>query len=141
MCLAALLWFWTGQLKTFNNEVITIPNGQLVNSRIQNFGQPDPSLKVVIDFGVSYESDVDLVRKVVSQAIKSIEDIMDDPPVEVLFLSMEDFYLKFSARFWVADYNIAWDKQLEATDKIFKALKEAKIEIPYPTQTVHLKKK
>ncbi len=128
------------KLKTFNNEVITIPNGQLANSKIQNYGQPDPSLKVVIDFGVSYESDVDLVRKVVNQTIKSMEDIMDDPPVEVLFLSMEDFYLKFSARFWVADYNMAWDKQLEATDKIFKALKEAKIEIPYPTQTIKLEK-
>lgn len=128
------------KLKTFNNEVITIPNGQLVNSRIQNYGKPDPSLKVVIDFGVSYESDVDMVRKVVSQTIKSIEGLMDDPPIEVLFLSMEDFYLKFSARFWVPDYNQAWDKQLEATDKIFRALKEAKIEIPYPTQTIKVEK-
>jgi small-conductance mechanosensitive channel len=84
---------------------------------------------------------VDLVRKVVSQAIKSMQDVMDDPPVEVLFLSMEDFYLKFSARFWVPDYNLAWEKQLEATDKIFYALKQAKIEIPYPIQTIHLKKK
>ncbi len=128
------------RLRTFNNEIITIPNGQLVNSRIQNFGQPDPSLKVVIDFGVNYESDVDLVRKVVSQVIKSMEGIMEDPPVEVLFLSMEDFYLKFSARFWVPDHNEAWGKKLEATDKIFKVLKEAKIDIPFPTQTVHVKK-
>jgi len=128
------------KLKTFNNEIITIPNGQLANSRIQNYGQPDPSLKVVIDFGVSYESDVDLVRKVVSQVIKTMEGIMNDSPVEVLFLSMEDFYLKFSARFWVPDHNQAWNKQLEATDKIFRALKEAKIEIPYPIQTVKLEK-
>ncbi len=129
------------KLKTFNNELITIPNGQLVNSRIQNFGQPDPSLKVIVDFGVSYESDIDLVRKVVSQTIKSMEDVMDEPAVEVLFLSMEDFYLKFSARFWVPDHSLAWEKQLEATDKIFKALKEAKIEIPFPIQTVYVKKK
>ncbi len=128
------------KLKTFNNEIITIPNGQLVNSRIQNYGQPDPSLKVSIDFGVNYNSDVDLVRKVVSQIIKSMDGIMDDPAVEVLFLSMGDSSLNFSARFWVPDHSEAWDKKLEATDKIFRALKEAKIDIPFPTQTVYVKK-
>ncbi len=129
------------KLKTFSNEIITIPNGQLANSRIQNYGQPDPSLKVIVDFSVAYKSDVDNVRKVVSQAIGSMEGIMQDPPVEVLFLSMEDFYLKFSARFWVPDHTYAWDKQLEATDKIFKTLKENSIEIPYPIQTIKLEKK
>ena len=128
------------RLRTFNNEIITIPNGQMVNSRIQNFGQPDPSLRIVIDFGVDYKSDVDRVKMVVSEIIKSMEEVMSDPPAEVLFLSMEDFYLKFSARFWVADHELAWGKKLEATDKIFKVLKDNKIEIPYPVQTIHVKK-
>ena len=70
-----------------------------------------------------------------------MENIMRDPLPEVLFLSMEDYYLKFSARFWVESYEYGWGKKLEATDKIFRALKEAKIKIPFPVQTVYLEKK
>ena len=128
------------RLKTHTNEVIIIPNGQLANSRIQNYGQPDPSLKIVIDFGVSYDSEVDLVRKVVHDAILTMTEIKTDASPEVLFVSMEDFYLKFSVRFWIADYGQAWSQKLEATDKIFSALKANKIDIPFPTQTIHLKK-
>lgn len=128
------------KLQTFNNELITIPNGQLANSRVQNFGKPDPKLKVTIDFGVSYDAEVDEVRRVIYEALSAMEGVMDDPPVEVLFLSLGDFALNFSARFWVADFNDAWAKQLEATDKIFKVLKANKIKIPYPTRTVHVKK-
>jgi len=128
------------KLRTFNNEIIIIPNGQLANSRLQNFGQPDPSLRITIDFGVGYESDVDLVRRIVGEAIRSLDGVMNDPPIEVLFLAMGDFALNFSARFWVNDFNIAWDKELEATDKIFRALKDTKINIPYPIQTIKLDK-
>lgn len=131
----------SAKLRTFDNELITVPNGQLANSRIQNYGQPDPSARVVVNFGVSYDSDVDTVRKTVHDTIMSIENInKEEKPPEVLFLSMEDFYLKFSARFWVYNHLKVWEKKLEATDKIFAALKEANIDIPFPTQTVHLKK-
>jgi len=129
------------KIRTFNNEIITVPNGQLAVSRIQNFAKPDLSHRLVIDFGVDYESDVDLVRKTVLEVVKNMEGIMEDPMAEVLFLSMEDYYLKFSARFWVSNYEDGWDKKLEATDKIFKALKDAKIDIPFPIQTVNVKKK
>lgn len=128
------------RLKTPNNEVIIIPNGQLANSRIQNFGQPDPSLKVVVDFGVGYSSDVDQVRKVVLDSIRTITNIKLDPAPEVLFLAMGESSLNFSARFWIADYGQAWGKKLEATDKIYRTLKANKIDIPFPTQTIHLKK-
>ncbi len=128
------------KMRTFDNELIIIPNGKLANSKIQNYSQPDLSARIVIDFGVDYSSDVGKVRKVVYDVLKGMDGIMEDPPVEVLFVSMEDFYLKFSARFWVANYNDVWPKKLEAVDRIFKALKENNISIPFPTQEIILKK-
>ncbi len=128
------------KIRTFDNELVILPNGKLANSKIQNYSQPDFSARVVVDFGVSYDVDVDMVKKIVLDELKTIKDLSEDHTIDVLFLSMEDFYLKFSARFWVPDYADAWDKKLEAVDKIFKALKKHNITIPYPTQEIIVKK-
>jgi len=130
----------SSRLKTANNELIIIPNGQLANSRIKNYNQPDPVLRVVIDFGVSYDSEIDKVRKVIHDVLQTIDNLMDDPAPDVIFVSMGDFTLNFQARFWVTDQSQAWNKKLEATNKIFAVLKENKIDIPYPTQTIYLQK-
>lgn len=127
------------KLRTFSNEIITIPNGQLANSRIQNFVYPSPPQRVQINFGVSYDTDVDSVRKIVHDVIMGMEGIdKEDRLPEVLFVEMGESALLFYARFWVADYEDEWKRKLEATDKIFRALRENNISIPYPTKTVHL---
>lgn len=129
------------KLRTFSNVLITIPNGQLANSRIQNYVQPSLPLRVEVPFGVSYDADVDYVRKVIHDVLKNMEGIDNEERLpEVLFISMEDYYLKLEARFWVSDYGDAWKQKLEATDKIFRALKKNNINIPFPTQTILLQK-
>ncbi len=125
------------KLRTADNEMIIIPNGQLANSRIQNFAKPSLAQRVVVNFGVSYDSEVDKVRKVVRDAILSIDDIDEEQkPPEVLFIGMGESSLDFSARFWISNYANAWEKKLEATDKIFATLSSNKIDIPYPTRTI-----
>lgn len=129
------------RLRTPDNELIIVPNGQLANSRVQNFAQPTLTQRVVIDFGVGYDSDVDAVRKAVYEALLTVDGVStDDKMPEVLFMSMEDFYLRFSARFWVDNYGDAFRSKIDATDKIFTALKKHKIDIPFPTHTVKMEK-
>ena len=129
------------KLVTFDNEVIYIPNGYLANSRVLNYARPDPKVRTRVFFGVEYGTDVDKVRKIVMDVITNMDDVMADPAPNVQFLEMGDFALKFRANFWVDQWNLAYDKKLEATEKIYNALRKAKIGIPFPTQTVYLKNK
>lgn len=128
------------KLRTFDNEVIIVPNGKLVDSQIENFGLPDPSARVVVEFGVEYGSDVDKVKKVIMAEIKKMKNIEKEPEPTVMFLMMADFSLNFSARFWVADYKDRFAKREEATCLFYKALNKNKIGIPFPTRTVYMKK-
>ena len=50
------------KIETWDGELITIPNGKLADSRILNFVQPEPKVRVVIDFGVEYGSDTSKVK-------------------------------------------------------------------------------
>ena len=127
------------KLKTYDNEVIFIPNGYLANAKIKNFTQPDLSVRVNVNFGVEYGSDPEKVRKVVLGAIKKIETVLEEPEPQVLFLKMSDFSLDFVARAWVKDYTEAYSTFIKMTEVIYEALNKAKIGIPFPTRTIFTK--
>jgi small-conductance mechanosensitive channel len=128
------------KLKTYDHEVIFIPNGYLANAKIKNFTHPDVSIRVNVDFGVIYGSDPEKVRQVVLKAIKKIETVIEEPEPVVQFLKMSDFSLDFVARAWVKSYTEAYSTKLKMTDEIYNALNKAKIGIPFPTRTVYTKK-
>jgi small-conductance mechanosensitive channel len=127
------------KLKTYDNEVIYIPNGQLANARIKNFTVPDLSVRVNVNFGVEYGSDSEKVRQVVLEAIKKIDGVLEDPAPVVQFLTMSDFALDYAARVWVSKYTDAYDMKLKMTDVIYKTLNDAGIGIPFPTRTIFTK--
>jgi len=124
------------KLKTYDNEMIYIPNGYLANAKIKNYTMPDLSIRVNVNFGVEYGSDTEKVRKVVLNAVKSIDSVLEEPAPQVQFLKMSDFSLDFIARAWVKNYGEAYSTKLRMTDEIYSALNKANIGIPFPTQTI-----
>lgn len=127
------------KLKTYDNEVIYIPNGSLANTKVKNFTVPDLSIRVNVNFGVVYGADPERVRQVVIEALKNIDTVIGEPEPMVQFLNMSDFSLDFVARAWVASYTDAYSTKIAMTDEIYLALNKAKIGIPFPTRTIYTK--
>jgi MscS family membrane protein len=127
------------KLRTYDNEVIYIPNGYLANAKIKNFTVPDLSIRVNVQFGVEYGSNPEKVRQVVLETIKNIENVLESPVPQVQFVKMSDFSLDFVARAWVKEYTLAYRTKLKMTDEIYNALNKAGIGIPFPTRTVFTK--
>ncbi|MDN5327845.1 MAG: MscS family rane protein [Candidatus Woesearchaeota archaeon] len=128
----------TTRIKTWDNQIIMVPNGLLANSIILNDNQPNLSARVVVPFSVEYGSDPDKVKKVVLSAVKKIPNVLDDPEPSVVFVSMGDFSLNFEAKYWVHDVSMKYDAKLEGVQRIYEALNKAGIGIPFPTHTVYL---
>ncbi len=128
------------RLRTYDNEIVMLPNGQLANAKIHNYVQPDLKIRTKVNFGVAYGTSPDKVKKVVLKAVQGIKHVMKDPGPSVLFLEMSDSSLNFVCNLWVDKYTEAYSVKLEATDRIYKALNKAKIDIPFPTRTIYMKK-
>ncbi len=126
-------------IRTYDNEVISLPNSQLANARIKNYTRPDATIRVTVNFAVTYGSDVAEVKRVVLDSISQLDDILQEPEAQVLFLNMGDFSLDMCARVWVDDYGKQFARQLEMTERIYNALNESGIEIPFPTRTVYMR--
>ena len=128
------------KLKTYDNELITIPNGKLSESMITNYVRPDEKHRAVIKFGVEYGNDIEKVKKVAMKAIKGIENATyDDPDKEpaVVFTEMGDSSLNFVALIW-STWQKSYGVKIEATRRIYEAMNKAKIGIAFPTTTVHM---
>ncbi len=128
------------KLKTYDNEVIYIPNGYLANAKVMNYTVPDLKLRVNAEFGVAYGSDTDKVREIVLKTLQEMDNVLEKPEPVVEFLRMSDFSLDFIARVWVKNYQKAYSMKLQMTDEIHKALNKRGINIPFPTHTVYTKK-
>jgi len=129
------------RLRTYDNEIIVIPNSILANAKIKNYVQPDTKLRVVVPFGVEYGTKPEKVIKLIeSTTKKKIKDIMKEPAPQVLFTEMADSSLNFKLLFWVDNYGNAFSKKLEATDMVYNELNKAKIGIPFPSTSVYIEK-
>ncbi len=128
------------RVRTFANEVIIIPNSTMANSKIINYAQPNALGRGEVKFGVVYGSNPEKVQKIVLEIIKKHSKVSKEKEPTVEFLSMGDFSLNFSAKFWLDDYAEIWGTEREMTSLIYNGLNKNKIGIPFPTHTIYMKK-
>ena len=100
-------WRSTKIRNRFNNLVI-IPNSKMVESIVTNYFSPSPSMNVVVNCGVSYESDLARVEEIV---LEIANDVIRD--VEQAVTGSEPFF-GFSK---FGDSNIDFFVFLLATDR------------------------
>jgi len=128
------------RVRTWDNEVIIIPNGKLAGTNIKNYVLPNPAARIVIPFSVAYGSNVDKVKKVVMTEIKKLDNLDQGHEPAVMFIEMGDSALKFKALVWLTSYKKRFVTKEKLNCLIYDALNKNKIVIPFPQVDVHLKK-
>ena len=129
----------TSRIRSFDNEMIIVPNGVMAGSTVKNYYQPDSSIRVNIEFGVEYGVDPEYIKKIVIEEVEQIKIIDKEKEVQAIFLEMADSSLNFKIRFWVDDIAKKWPTHQEAITRIYRRLYKEGIGIPYPQSTVWLR--
>ena len=125
-------------LKTPDNKVITIPNGTLTNSVVENYSSVE-NRRVELVFDVSYDSDIDMVKNLLMDIATSHEKVLMDPPPFARLTAQAESSLQFTVRVWCKtdDY---WDVNFDLLETVKREFDKNKIEIPYPQVDVHINK-
>ena len=76
------------------------------------------------------------MRQVIIEAVKTVEGVLTDHPVDALFLEFGDSALIFRVRWWLDSYVDTRRMFDHVNTAIYKALNEADIEIPFPQRVV-----
>lgn len=129
------------KVKTWDNEIIIIPNGKLAGINIKNYVLPTPTARIVIPFSVAYGTNVDKVKKVVMREIKKLDNLDEKHEPMVMFLEMAASSLDFKAFVWLKSYKERFVTKERLNCAIYNTLNKNKIVIPFPQVDVHMGKK
>jgi small-conductance mechanosensitive channel len=126
------------RVRTFDNELLTVPNSILTDGVIKNPVEGD-KLRRTFVFGIGYEDDIDEATEIILEKATAHEEIMDDPGPSVRVTTLGDSSVGLQARVWVADPSRSdfVRVQSEFVQSTKEALDDAGIDIPYPQRVVH----
>lgn len=123
-------------LRTYDNKVITIPNGTINTSVITNYSREEKR-RVDCKFGISYDSDLALAKTVLLEVVKSNPDIFEDPAPFIGVASHDESAVLLDLKVWCSTENY-YNVKYWLTEQVKLAFDEANISIPYPQMDVHV---
>jgi MscS family membrane protein len=127
------------KILNFDSNVIIIPNGELIKSRIVNYSYPDRPVKAQVVINVAYGTDPEKVRRILSAIARHHPDVLQEPAPEIHFTAMKDSAIEFTLVARTTDYTKQFVVQTTLREQIYLALSKEGIEIPFPQQVVHVK--
>lgn len=129
----------TSEIQTFNDTAVIVPNSKLINNYVINWSHTDKMARYSVKVCVAYNSDVQLVEKILLTAVSDDARILKNP---VPFIRLEDFSdngLVFCVYFWTKEIILFENIRSDVRLRILQSFKENHIEIPYPQRVVTLK--
>lgn len=123
-------------LVTTDNRSVIVPNSKLISDVIVNYSAK-PQRRVDLVIGVSYDDDLDLVQRVLTEVLQAEERVLAEPEPVIGLLDFADNRINFVVRPWVntPDYWPAYYSLKEAIKKRFDA---EGIKIPFLPCDLHL---
>jgi small-conductance mechanosensitive channel len=120
------------RVRTFDNELVTVPNGDLANNAVTNPVAYD-TLRQKFVFGIGYDDDIETATDIIVEKAEAHEEILDDPGVSVRLVELGDSAVGLQSRWWIADPDRGDFVRVrsEYVTAVKEAFDDAGIDMPY----------
>ena len=125
------------KIMDFDNNLVIIPNNEIVKSSLVNITYPSTLTRVVVEVGVAYGSDIQKVKRVMLRAAQEDEFLSTQLPPDVYFIKFGESSLDFRLIARTDDYRNAWAMQCRMRERVYEFFNKEEIEIPFPQRVVH----
>lgn len=133
-------------LKNFDNQRIVIPNAIISSETLTNAHLYDDKIRRNIDFDVDYQSDIDLVIKIMREECekhplnidaRTSEELKEGVPrVQVRLIKFGESSMSFRAYPWAENAGLGFDMHTDLNILIKKRFDKEGIQIPFPQRVV-----
>ncbi|WP_445719087.1 mechanosensitive ion channel family protein [Flavobacterium sp.] len=128
----------TTRVVTRNDRVMVIPNHKFMIETLFNWTQNNTTNREQVSVGVAYGSDVNLVKRLLIEAARETEGVIEPESITVLFEDFADSSLNFSVYFYVANGMKSPRIQSDIRFKIDESFKINKVAIPFPQRDIRI---
>ena len=130
---------------SLDEKEVIVPNSLLITESVHNLTHANNLFRLNVQVGVSYNSDVELVKKVLLEAAdehlgvikEPIPDISNVTPPFVRFTNFGNSALIFQLLAWIPDSFQRFDVASDLHFIIWRKFKEHNITIAFPQMDVH----
>ncbi|MFH1983849.1 MAG: mechanosensitive ion channel domain-containing protein [Pseudomonadota bacterium] len=124
---------------TRDEKEYLIPNEDLITQQVVNWSYSSRRLRIKASVGISYKADPHRAIEVILGAVQGTPRVLKDPPPLCLLVGFGDSSVDLQVRYWIEDpENGVANVTSAVLLKIWDALKDSGIEIPFPQRDVHL---
>ena len=127
-------------IRALSGRESIVPNEMLFTQRVENLSLADTNVLQTTQVSVAYDSDVELVMRLLLEAVLNQPRVLREPEPAVALSNFGADGLEFQIGYWIADpENGAGGLKSLINVGILKALRAHQIEIPYPQRVLHTK--
>lgn len=123
-------------LKTYDNKVITIPNGTITAAVLVNYSREN-TRRVDLSFTISYDSDIAEAKDVLMAVTVSNPDIFADPAPVVGVAEHQESGILLDLKVW-CETSKYYDVRYYLEEQVKISFDKANITIPYPQMDVRV---
>lgn len=127
------------KIMTPEQNVLVVPNAELVNTKVVNLSYPSPKLRNKLTVGIGYGSDIEKAKAIMKECALSVPSVVKDPAPDVFFMKFGDFSLELMMVYTIERFADKVPSQDAINMLILKRFQEEGIEIPFPTRVVYTK--
>jgi small conductance mechanosensitive channel len=125
-------------IRTYDGRRIVIPNSELFTNSV-TVNTAFESRRMEYDIGIGYGDNIDKAKRLMLEAIYSVDEVLRDPAPDVLALELAESSVNIRVRWWIKPPRRMDD--LSSRDKVISAIKqklyvENGIDLPYPTRQI-----
>lgn len=132
-------------IMALDEKEIIVPNSKFITEPIHNLTHYNNRIRIRIQVGVAFNSDVEIVKKALLEAATEHEEVIKDPTPEmedvtnpfVRFTSFGESSLDFELYAWIPDSFMRFDVASDLHFMVWDKLKKYNIKIPFPQRDVH----
>ena len=133
-------------IKDYENRRVIVPNSIISEDVIVNSDIIDERIRQPIEFGISYDSNIDKAIEIIQQEAEKHPFIVDhrtkkeikagEPKVLVRVISLDDYSVRLKAYVWSIGNDTAFVLKCDLLKSVKEAFEKNRIEIPFPYRTI-----
>jgi small-conductance mechanosensitive channel len=129
--------FRVTRVRTFDNELLTVPNSDLTDGVVKNPVAKD-TLRLKVPFGIGYDDDIPLATDIIVEEAAAHDGILSEPAPSVRLTELGDSAVVLQSRIWIEQPSRAdfVKTRGEYVTSVKERFDEAGIDIPYPNRTL-----
>ena len=126
-------------VRALNGREAIVPNEMLLTQRVESLSLADPRVSQSTVVGVGYDSDVELVTRLLLEAAQRQPRVLADPAPSALLTAFGADGLEFTLSYWIEDPHQGLQGLRSSINKeILASFRAHGIEIPFPQRVVHV---